>query len=136
MIFCNGHKVYTNGDYPAIFLNGKSHHVHRLEWERYHGKPPKGAIIHHIDGNKLNWHISNLQMLSRSEHLKRHKDIVKRPGVKVIARKDEVEITFNSIEEAAEFCGTYTSGIQRIFNGKQKTANGWTFERGGHHSVL
>lgn len=136
MITYNGHKVYMNGDYPAIFLNGQNHHVHRLEWEKYHGKVPTGAIVHHIDGNKLNWHISNLQLLSRSEHLKHHKDIVKRPGIKVIAKKDGLELTFNSIEEAAEFCGTYTSSVQRIFKGKQRTANGWTFERGGHHSVL
>lgn len=136
MITYHGHKVYMNGEYPAIFLNGQNHHVHRLEWEKHHGKPPKGAIIHHIDGNKLNWHISNLQLLSRSDHLKQHKNTVKRPGIKVLAKKDGLELTFNSIEEAAEFCGTYTSGIQRIFKGKQRTANGWTFERGGHHSVL
>jgi hypothetical protein len=126
-----------NGEYPAIFLNGQNRHVHRLEWEKYHGKPPKGAIIHHIDGNKLNWHISNLQLLSRSDHLKEHKGTVKRPGIKVLAKKDGLELTFNSIEEAAEFCGTYTSGIQRIFKGKQRTANGWIFVKvGDHHNFL
>ncbi len=118
-----------NGKYPAIFLNGKSEHVHRLEWEKYYGKIPEGFIIHHKDENKLNWNIENLELLSRSKHLKKHKDIVKRPGVKVIARKDGLEIYFNSIEEAAEFCGTYTNTIQRIFKGKQKQTKGWTFER-------
>lgn len=29
--FYEGHKVYMNGKYPAIYLNGKSVHVHRLE---------------------------------------------------------------------------------------------------------
>lgn len=131
MLFYNGHKVYMNGEYPAIFLNGQNQHVHRLEWERHHGKPPKGAIVHHIDGNKLNWHISNLQLLSRSDHLKRHKNAVKRPGIKVLAKKDGLELTFNSIEEAAEFCGTYTSCLQNCFKGKQKQSKGWTFERLG-----
>jgi len=129
MIFYEKHKVYMNGKYPAIFLNGKSEHVHRLEWEKYYGKIPEGFIIHHKDENKLNWNIENLELLSRSKHLKKHKDIVKRPGVKVIARKDGLEIYFNSIEEAAEFCGTYTNTIQRIFKGKQKQTKGWTFER-------
>lgn len=32
MIFYEGHKVYMNGEYPAIFLNGKNQHIHRLEW--------------------------------------------------------------------------------------------------------
>lgn len=131
MIFYNGHRVYMNGDYPVIFLNGKNHHVHRLEWEKHHGKPPKGAIIHHIDGNKLNWHISNLQLLSRSEHLNHHKDTVRRPGIKVLAKKDGLEMTFRSIEEAAKFCGTYTACIQNCFKGKQKQSKGWIFERLG-----
>lgn len=136
MIFYMGHKVYMNGGYPAIFLDGQNQHVHRLVWIKHRGEIPKGCVVHHKDENKLNWDIENLEVISRSEHLKRHKNIVKRPGIKVVARKDELELTFDSIEQAAEFCGTYASGIQRIFNGKQKTANGWTFERGGHHSVL
>ena len=27
MIFYEGHKVYMNGEYPAIFLNGKNQHI-------------------------------------------------------------------------------------------------------------
>ena len=118
-----------NGDYPAIFIEGKTQHIHRLQWIKYHGEIPKGYVIHHKDGNKLNWDIKNLELLSRSEHIKEHKDVVHRQGIKVIARKDELELNFNSIEEAATFCGTYTNSIQRIFKGKQYTANGWTFER-------
>lgn len=118
-----------NGQYPAIFLNGKNQHIHRLQWLKYHGDIPKGYVIHHKDGNKLNWNIDNLELLSRSEHIKEHKDIIHRPGIKVIARKNEVELYFNSIEEAAKFCETYTCSIQRVFNGKQNKANGWRFER-------
>ena len=130
MIFYDGHKVYMNGKYPAICLNGQNQHVHRLEWEKHNGKIPEGFIVHHKDENKLNWSIENLELLSRSEHIKKHKDIVKRPGIKVFATKDGLTLEFDSIEKAAEFCGTYTSTVRRIFNGKQKQTNGWTFERG------
>lgn len=41
MIFYDGHKVYMNGKYPAIFLNGQNQHIHRLEWEKYNGKIPE-----------------------------------------------------------------------------------------------
>lgn len=118
-----------NGKYPAIFLKGKNQHVHRLQWMKYHGDIPKGYVIHHKDGNKLNWNIDNLELLSRSQHIKEHKNSVHRSGVKVIARKNEVELYFNTIEEAAQFCGTYTCSIQRVFKGKQNKANGWQFER-------
>lgn len=125
-----------NGEYPAIYVNGKTKHIHRIEWQKHYGDIPNGCVIHHKDENKLNWDINNLEPITRSEHLKKHKNVVKRPGIEVIARKDELELTFDSIEQAAEFCGTYTACLQRIFNGKQKTANGWTFERGDSHSVL
>ena len=61
-----------NGEYPAIFLNGKNVHIHRLEWEKYNGAIPKGFIIHHKDENKLNWNIENLEMIKRSEHIGKH----------------------------------------------------------------
>ena len=130
MIFYDGHKVYMNGDYPAIFLNGENQHVHRLQWVKYYGVIPKGYVVHHKDENKLNWDIEKLELLPRCDHIKYHKNIVKRPGIRVVGRKDGLMMIFSSIEEAAKFCGTYTSNIQRIFKGKQKTANGWTFERG------
>lgn len=129
MIFFEGQKVYMNGNYPAVFKDGKNQHVHRLQWVKFNGEIPKGYIVHHKDGNKLNWDIKNLELVSRGEHVRKHKDVVGRHGIKVIARKNEVEIKFNSIEEAAEFCGTYTSSIQRCFKDKQKHANGWTFKR-------
>lgn len=129
MVFYDGHKVYMNGEYPAIFLNGQNQHVHRLVWEKYNGKIPHGFIVHHKDENKLNWDIENLELLDRSEHLKRHKNIVKRHGVKVLATKDGLTIEFESIEKAAEFCGTYTAAIHRCLERKRKHGNGWTFER-------
>lgn len=129
MIFYEGYKVFMNGDYPAIYVNGKTKHIHRVEWQKHHGDIPKGCVIHHKDENKLNWDIDNLELITRSEHLKKHKNIVKRPGIKVIARKDELELTFDSIEQAAEFCGTYTACLQNCFKGKQKQSKGWTFEK-------
>ena len=75
--------------------------------------------------NGQNQHVHQL------EWERHHKDIVKRPGIKVLAEKDGPEMTFRSIEEAAEFCGTYTAYIQNCFKGKQKQSKGLTFERVG-----
>ena len=130
MMLYKGHKVYMNGKYPAVFINGKNNHVHRLVWEEHFGIIPNGYVIHHKDENKLNWDISNLELLSRDEHIREHKDTVHRKGVKVVAIKGDMVIDFNSIEEASIKCCTYPSNIQRILNGKQKTAKGWTFRKG------
>lgn len=130
MIFYGGHKVYMNGDYPAIFLNGQSQHIHRLQWMKYYGEIPDGCVVHHKDENKMNWDIENLELISRSEHLKRHKNIVRRPGVPVTAIKGDVVIQFDSIEHAAKHCGTHTAQIRNCFIGKQRQSKGWIFRRG------
>lgn len=130
MLFYDGHKVYMDGSYPAIYLNGKNQHVHRLEWIKHFGEIKKGYVIHHKNENKLDWSIDNLELLTKSNHIKKHKDIVRRKGIPTVAIKDGRVLKFNSIKEAAEKCGTYPMSIQRIFNGKQYYANGWTFERG------
>lgn len=126
-----GRNVYMNGLYPAVFINGHNMHIHRLEWEKHNGPIPNGFIIHHKDGNKLNWNIDNLEMLSRAEHIKEHADVVHRKGIPVIATKGDITLYFSSIEEAAAGCGTHSCGIQRIFKGKQFTANGWKFRKAG-----
>ena len=130
MLTYNGNKDYMNGNYPAICLYGSNHHVHRLEWQKYNGEIPNGFVVHHKNENKLDWNIENLELISRSEHLSKHRNVVKRHGSKVIARKDDVEILFDNIAKAAKCCGTYDACVHRILNGKQKRANGWTFERG------
>ena len=67
-----GRNVYMNGNYPAICLDGKNVHVHRLEWIKHHGEIPEGFVVHHKDENKLNWNIENLELIDRGEHLLRH----------------------------------------------------------------
>jgi hypothetical protein len=56
----------------GYYVVGKHTRIHRLVWETQKGKIPKGYDIHHIDGNKLNNHIDNLQCLPHTEHLSMH----------------------------------------------------------------
>lgn len=67
------HKVYIDGKYPAIYLNNKNYHLHRYVWEQANGPIPKNMVIHHKDFNRGNWSLDNLEMLTRAEHIKRHK---------------------------------------------------------------
>lgn len=69
----DGHKVYMNGNYPAICINHKNHYLHRYVWEQTYGSIPKGMVIHHKDFNRGNWNLENLELLTRAEHMKRHK---------------------------------------------------------------
>ncbi len=42
-------------------------------WEKKHGPVPQGSVVHHKDGNTLNDKLSNLQMMTRAEHLNIHR---------------------------------------------------------------
>lgn len=70
-------KINSNGYWEITSRkegnNGKT--LHRLIYEDYYGCTLLLNVdIHHIDGNPLNNNISNLKLLSRSEHMKIHKN--------------------------------------------------------------
>lgn len=55
--------------------------LHQLIYEAYYGEIEDGYVIHHIDENKKNNNISNLQKMSKVAHAKHHapkkyKDVV------------------------------------------------------------
>lgn len=62
----------SNG-YMFTFIDGRKTFLHRYIWEIKKGEIPKGYIVHHKDGNKLNNKIRNLECISRSSHNKCHK---------------------------------------------------------------
>jgi HNH endonuclease len=47
-------------------------HAQRWVWINHYGAISQGMDIHHKDGNKDNNEIENLEMMTRSDHLKRH----------------------------------------------------------------
>jgi len=59
-------------DYRRVFKNGEWIIEHRYVWELYNCKIPKGHVIHHMDQNPINNHISNLKLMNRAEHCKLH----------------------------------------------------------------
>jgi len=66
-----GRFVKTTGStrYKRIERNGKNLQLHRYLWEQYHNREiPEGFIIHHIDNNRDNNKIENLDLMSYAEH--------------------------------------------------------------------
>ena len=54
--------------------NGTLHreYIHRLVWIDAHGPIPLGHHIHHVDGDKTNNAIDNLELKSENQHAKDH----------------------------------------------------------------
>ena len=57
-------RVYTDGNYPKVYLysNGtrRTLMVHTLLMLAWRGPRPEGMVIRHLDGNPLNYDLSNL----------------------------------------------------------------------------
>ena len=65
-----------NDDILCIARRGRrcigSQPIYILVYEIFNGKRPKGMSIHHIDGDKLNDRLDNLQLLTNAEHCAIH----------------------------------------------------------------
>lgn len=65
----------TNYVYVGLYEKGcnrKWFRVHRLVYHHFKGCIPDTLVVDHIDNDKKNNHISNLQLLTRSENIKKY----------------------------------------------------------------
>ena len=79
----------TNGYHQVkLYQEGKTHQrlVHRLMWETFKGDIPKGMTIDHIDNDNTNNLLSNLQVMSKSENIKKSWDNRGRSKIKPIVK--------------------------------------------------
>ena len=96
----------------------KSYYVHRFIFETFKGAIPKGMEIDHYDTNKKNNSISNLQLLS-------HKENVRKSNCKKVISfniESQEEKIFDSITEAAEFYQINFSMVSAICRKMKKTS--------------
>jgi len=63
----------THAQRVALYDHGqetkKRFLVHRLVWEAFNGPIPKGLTINHLDGNRENNHLSNLETATMREQM-------------------------------------------------------------------
>lgn len=70
-----GHIGKSTG-YKYIRVNGKDVGEHILVMTRHLGRRLKrNEVVHHIDGNKLNNSLENLQLMTRQEHSRLHSSL-------------------------------------------------------------
>ena len=64
-------KIYTKRVRGGHYFCG-SRSIHRDVWSCFYGEIPNGFVIHHIDGNKNNNSLANLQLMPNAEHTVLH----------------------------------------------------------------
>ena len=61
---------FDKNGYPKIKIANVSKSVHRLEWIKFNGEIPENMTVNHRDGSKINWHISNLELLTQGDNVR------------------------------------------------------------------
>jgi hypothetical protein len=74
-------KYLCKGYLPVSDGYGRYRFEHDLVMEKYLGrKLKKDEVVHHINGKKSDNHISNLQIMTQSEHMRIHDNLGKKRG--------------------------------------------------------
>jgi hypothetical protein len=67
--------------YACVWHERKTKKLHVLIWEAANGPKPPKTEIHHRDEDKGNWALSNLELLTNTEHQRLHAGWVRENGV-------------------------------------------------------
>lgn len=113
----------------------KQYILSRAVWEAFNGKIPDGYEVNHIDEDKSNNCLSNLNLMTKADNI-RFGTKVKRTVEKTTngkCSKPTIQYTLDgryvaeypSIAEIHRQFGFATSAISQVCNGKRKTAYGY-----------
>lgn len=130
-------KTWDNGcGYDLITLSKKNtkqkFRVHRLVAEAYIPNPEELETVDHIDGNKHNNDVSNLQWLTRGDNIRKSRSKI----VYQFSLGGNLIKVFPSTVEAERQTGVANSNISKCANGKTKTAGGyiWKYDERGNEN--
>lgn len=123
-----GRARLTNGYYQITSRNENSKKLlHRLIWESYYNtKIPKGYVIHHLNENKNDNRIQNLQCISSKNHRRYHQLGKKNNNYgKIMPKKIKEEISIINSKNT-NTCGYYRVTKQK--NPKLKQGFTWVYQ--------
>ena len=110
-------------------------YIHRAVALKYLNNPNNYPEINHIDGNKTNNNVDNLEWCSREHNIKHafntglnNQKNKKRKVVKINPKTNEILTTFNSLTEAGEELGVRESSICGVCTGYRKTLHGFNYK--------
>lgn len=115
-------------------INGRKWLVHDLVWTVFKGEIPEGYIVHHINEDKSDNRLENLELMSMSAHSRMHKTgIPCSEKTRIKLSKKVIQITLDgkpeklwgSLKEIERKLGFAHTHISDCCRGKYKTAYGY-----------
>lgn len=130
-IIMKDYKPHHSG-YIYVRVNKDKYALHRLIAFTFLENPKNKAFVNHIDGNKTNNALANIEWNTPNENsLHSHKIGLNKGNKRKIVQYD-LEMNkiqdFNSIIEASNFLNMSQSNIKAVLYNKQKTAGGFIFK--------
>ena len=104
--------------------------THRLVADSFMGGDHVGLDVNHIDGNKHNNHISNLEYCTRKENIRHAFDTgLKEPSRRTRVRILETGRVYRSLIDCERNTGLDRVAISKCLQGKQHSHRGYHFEK-------
>lgn len=103
--------------------------LHNYNWEKVNGKIPKGYELHHIDLNKLNNEVLNLQLVTPKEHTEIHANLKNGSGMNKKVKCIETGEIFDSIVQVAKKHNQHSSNVSRYYIDAKRKLDGYTYEK-------
>lgn len=122
----SGYLTVSIEDYRTRRNKNSNYLVHRLVAETYIPNPHDLDFVNHIDGDKTNNRVSNLEWCSRSDNMRHAYDSGLYPTDKVMLV--ETGEVFNSASDCARAIGGTVSGIHDCKTGRQHAHRGYHFK--------
>ena len=127
----DNYKVNENG-YIRVFIYVKTFLLHRLVAYTFLDNPENKEQVNHIDGNKLNNSLANLEWVTNKENqIHKYKSGLGNNFTRKIIQFDlemnKIKL-HHSIAEASKEIGTSTGNIRGVLINKRKTAGGFIWK--------
>ena len=126
---CYPLKVWDNGHgYQQVQASRRPQCVHRMVAETWIPNPNHYRDVNHINGDKTDNRVENLEWVTRSENIRHAYRTGLNKGRSTLIRIVETGEIFESIAECARRIGCTESPIRHCLHGRQSTCRGYHFE--------
>ena len=132
---------FNHNGYNIITLCGKTFRLNRLIYSVFKGDIPEGYEVNHIDENKENNSVSNLNLMTPKENTNWGTGIERQIMKRVNGKKSKPVLQYDlegnfikkypSISEAQRITGVFKANIIKCCKGKQNKTGGykWRYEK-------
>lgn len=117
---------YDGAGYKAVILNGKNYNVHRLVALAFLDNPNKLPQVNHIDEDKLNNDVKNLEWVSIEDNI-RHSIHNQSCKVEQLTKDGNLIRVWDSIHQINRELGYARQAITKVCKGRQQYSYGYVW---------